>query len=99
MDQVAPADTAIGKRDLRVVVEKRPSSEKPGPWVGNYRLQVDLGDGRKRTDWFSKAGDAKATGLRMVAIADWHREAAERADAAAEAAVDPWKPVVDAMSE
>jgi hypothetical protein len=71
---VAPADVPVPEKDARVQVAKRARAEMPygvsGPWL----LTIT---GTARTSWHKTRRDATATGLRRVAILDWHaRQAA-----------------------
>jgi hypothetical protein len=89
MADVAPYGTPLADaKDPRIVVVK---GKKPGPWYpGNWNLQIRYGD-RVFNDWFRTKGDGVNKGRSVLAVLDWH-------DAAAEAATDQWKPLVDAMS-
>lgn len=67
---VAPADIPIPEKDDRVIVEKlpaRPFPEASGPWA----LRIDGIDG---ASYYRTKRDALATGLRRVAISDWHAD-------------------------
>ncbi len=66
--QVAPAGTPIPARDARVTVEQRPRSERPYGAAGNWRLTLP----GQLPSWHKTKRDGTATGLRRVAIIDWH---------------------------
>ncbi|MEV0732423.1 hypothetical protein [Polymorphospora sp. NPDC050346] len=68
-DRVAPVDTPIPDRDERIVVEKRPTRERPYGEAGVWRLTLP---GTIHPTWHRTKRDAVATGLRRLAIRDWH---------------------------
>lgn len=71
---VAPADVPIPEKDGRVQAVKRPRAEVPYAQPGPWRLTIA---GADRVSWHKTKRDATATGLRQVAIIDWHaRQAA-----------------------
>lgn len=72
-ERVAPADTPIPAQDSRVTVTKRPASEKPVGAAGPWRLTLS-GQG---PSWHKTKRDGTATGLRQIAILDWHAARAE----------------------
>lgn len=67
--KVAPADTPIAAGDARLVVDKRARAEMPYGESGPWRLSLpgERGPSRHRTK-----REAIATGLRRLAILDWH---------------------------
>ncbi|MEN3308850.1 MAG: hypothetical protein V7603_5052 [Micromonosporaceae bacterium] len=69
LDRVAPADTPVSATDSRVSVEKRPRSEMPYGQPGVWRLTLP---GVAHPSWHRTKRDATATGLRRLAILDWH---------------------------
>lgn len=68
-DRVAPADTPIPVRDVRIGVEKRPRAEMPSGESGAWRLTLPETD---HPSWHRIKRDAVSTGLRRLAILDWH---------------------------
>ncbi|MEV4212608.1 hypothetical protein [Micromonospora sp. NPDC049662] len=68
-DLVAPADTPIPERDGRIGVEKRPRAEMPYGQPGAWRLTLPQTD---HLSWHRLKRDAVSTGLRRLAILDWH---------------------------
>lgn len=65
---VAPAGTPIPARDARVSVAKGTSAEKPYGAAGIWTLTLP----GLPASWHKTKRDATATGLRCVAILDWH---------------------------
>jgi len=84
---VAPAGTPIPAQDARVTVSKRTREEKPEHAPGAWRLTLP---GVPRPSWHPTKREATATGLRQLAILDWHaaREA-QQADEPSLAAAGP----------
>lgn len=82
---VAPAGTPIPASDPRVSVAKRPRAEAPQP---GYIWALTL-PGLSRPTWHKTKRDATSTGLRKLAILDWHAaRAAASADEPAPAGRD-----------
>jgi len=78
-EHVAPATVAIPERDARVNVAKRPREEMPNYAAGPWKLSLP---GVAWPSWHRTKRDATATGLRRLAIMDWHgRQAAASASA------------------
>jgi len=77
---VAPASTPIPAQDARVTVSKRPGEEKPEHAPGVWRLTLP---GVAWPSWHPTKREGTATGLRRLAILDWHatREAQQAATA------------------
>jgi hypothetical protein len=75
-DRVAPAGTPIPDRDDRVSVTKRTRAEMPYGEPGIWYLSLP---GVEHGSWHRTKRDATATGLRQVAILDWHAARAARA--------------------
>ncbi len=67
--RVAPADTPIPDRDERVSVVKGTRAEMPYGAAGVWQLRLP---GDKRPSWHRTKRDATTTGLRRLAILDWH---------------------------
>jgi hypothetical protein len=68
LKRVAPADTPIPAQDARVTVTRRPASEKPHGADGTWRLDLP----GHRPSWHRTKRDGTTTGLRQLAIIDWH---------------------------
>jgi hypothetical protein len=68
-EDVAPADVPVPEKDERVQVAKRARAEMPYGVPGPWKLTVG---GTGRTSWHETKRDATASGLRRVAILDWH---------------------------
>ena len=85
---IAPARTPIPAQDTRVTVSKRPRAEKPEHAPGDWRLTLP---GVPRPSWHPTKREATATGLRQLAILDWHaaREAQQAGEASPAAAGQP----------
>jgi hypothetical protein len=66
--RVAPADVVPPTTDSRVSVERRPRAEMPSGEPGEWRLTLPDSD----PTWHRTKRDATATGLRRIAILDWH---------------------------
>jgi hypothetical protein len=73
--QVAPADVAIPAQDPRVEVVRGTRAEKPYGAPGIWKLTVP---GQEQPTWHRTKREATATGLRRVAIFDWHARRAAR---------------------
>ena len=68
-EQVAPADIPIPATDARVNVVKRPRAEMPYGEPGPWKLTLPAA---KHPSWHRTKRDGTATGLRRLAILDWH---------------------------
>lgn len=66
-ERVAPADTPIPLKDPRVSVVKLSRGEYV-TWIGPWQLQLP----GQKAECFKTRRDAVATGLRRLAIIDWH---------------------------
>jgi hypothetical protein len=75
---VAPASTPIPALDARVAVINRPRSERPYGAAGTWRLTLP----GQPPSWHRTKRDGTATGLRQVAILDWHAARAAQIPAA-----------------
>ncbi|WP_230415883.1 hypothetical protein [Micromonospora tarapacensis] len=84
-ERVAPAGVPIPERDARVSVVKRTRAEMPYGESGVWQLTLP-GDGV--STWHRTKRDATATGLRRLAILDWHRVRSEAENVSAEAVAD-----------
>ncbi|MFY1633742.1 hypothetical protein ACN27F_10755 [Solwaraspora sp. WMMB335] len=84
-ERVAPAGTPIPDKDARVSVVKRTRAEMPYGEPGIWQLTLP-GDGA--SGWHRTKRDATATGLRRLAILDWHRERGEATTNSDEAVAD-----------
>ncbi|MEV0732421.1 hypothetical protein [Polymorphospora sp. NPDC050346] len=67
---VAPVGTPIPVKDERVVIEKRPTWERPYGEVGVWRLTLPSGE----PSWHRTKREAIAHGHRRLAILDWHAD-------------------------
>lgn len=93
MTTVAPYGTELADpKDPRLDILQ--ALKKPASWLaGKWRLRVPQLDSiAPHEGWFATRKDAVAYGRVHLAVVDFH-------NAAAEAAVDQWRPMVDAMSE
>ena len=70
---MAPVTVTIPERDDRLTVQKRPGSEVPYGVPGPWRLTLP---GVEHPSWHRIKRDAVTTGLRRLAILDWHAHAA-----------------------
>jgi hypothetical protein len=68
-EQVAPADMPIPAKDARVSVVKCPRAEMPYGEAGPWKLTLS---GVMHPSWHRTRRDGTATGLRRLAILDWH---------------------------
>ncbi|SCL36406.1 hypothetical protein GA0070615_3048 [Micromonospora aurantiaca] len=84
-ERVAPADTPIPGKDARVSVVKRTRAEMPYGEPGVWQLTLPGGG---VPTWHRTKRDATTTGLRRLAILDWHRARVEAATASDEAVAD-----------
>lgn len=69
---VAPADTAIPDKDSRVSIGKQVAYPS---WQGPWLLLVPSADGTIEGTYHKTRRDGTATGLRALAILDWHKAA------------------------
>jgi hypothetical protein len=90
-EDVAPAGTPlVDAKDPRIDIQNLP---KPGPWLpGRWRLNVPMNDGRTHEKWFRTKREAYRYGQVWLTVLDFH-------NAVAESTTDPWKELIDAMSE
>ncbi|WP_240742410.1 hypothetical protein [Micromonospora zingiberis] len=84
-ERVAPADTPIPDKYVRVSVVKRTRAEMPYGEPGVWQLTLPGGG---VPTWHRTKRDATATGLRRLAILDWHRARAAAATASGGAVSD-----------
>lgn len=68
VQQVAPADITVPPSDARVAVVKQAKGHYP-TWKGPWLLSID---GEATGRFFNTKKEGTATGLRTVAIRDWH---------------------------
>jgi hypothetical protein len=68
-DQVAPAGIPVAEKDARVSVVKCPRAEMPYGAAGPWKLTLP---GATRPSWHRTKRDGTVTGLRRMAILDWH---------------------------
>lgn len=75
---VAPADVEVPAKDARLTIEKLPRKrdyQDAGPWL--YHLDLPGFDGHRKRAKRTKR-EAVATGLRYLAIHDWHARKGNR---------------------
>lgn len=68
-ERVAPADVPVPAQDARVSVVKVSKADTPYGVAGSWRLTLP---GVEHPSWHRIKRDAVATGLRRLAILDWH---------------------------
>lgn len=75
-DHVAPAAVPVPVKDDRVTVVKVSKADTPYGVAGSWRLTLP---GIEHPSWHRTKRDATATGLRRLAILDWHTKPASPA--------------------